>query len=154
MIKVLSWMMIMTKLKFIDSLRNEKWERKRWRYCQNDSYKDDDLWTQRITSQCRDALDFDEWNDDKDEARLMMLKLLKLFINVKECLNLLMKDKWSSFIKISSEENNNLSEIIDIVLQTVNQQEIFHQRMFFLLIEKIVIVNKVIHVLLQNFVKI
>ncbi len=45
-----------------------------------------------------------------------MLKLLKLFIDVKECLNLLIKDKWSSFIKISLKENNNLSEIIDIVL--------------------------------------
>ncbi len=65
-----------------------------------------------------------------------------------------MKDEWSSFIKISSEEDDNLSEIIDITLQTVNQREIFHQRIFFLLIEEIVIVNKVIHVLLQNFTKI
>ncbi len=65
-----------------------------------------------------------------------------------------MKDEWLSFIKISSEESNDLSEIIDIALQTVNQQEIFHQRMFFLLIKKIVIVNKTIHVLLQNFAKI
>jgi len=84
----------------------------------------------------------------------MMLKLLKLFINVKECLNLLMKDERLSFIEISSEENDDLSEIIDITLQTVNQQEIFHQRTFFILIKKIVIVNKVIHVLLQNFTKI
>ncbi len=83
-----------------------------------------------------------------------MLKLLKLFINVKECLNLLMKDERLSFIEISSEENDDLSEIIDITLQTVNQQEIFHQRTFFILIKKIVIVNKVIHVLLQNFTKI
>ncbi len=65
-----------------------------------------------------------------------------------------MKDEWSSFIKISSEKDDNLSEIIDITLQTVNQREIFHQRIFFLLIEEIVIVNKVIHVLLQNFTKI
>ncbi len=49
-----------------------------------------------------------------------MLKLLKLFVNVRECLNLLMKDERSNFIKISSEESDNLSEIIDIVLQTVN----------------------------------
>jgi len=56
----------------------------------------------------------------------MMLKLLKLFINVKECLNLLMKNELLSFIKILSEEDNNLSEIINIVLQIVNQQEIFH----------------------------
>ncbi len=40
----------------------EKWERKKRRYCQNNSHKDDDLWTQRVTSQCRDILDFDEWN--------------------------------------------------------------------------------------------
>ncbi len=37
-----------------------------------------------------------------------------------------MKDEWSSFIEISSEENENLNEIIDIALQTVNQWEIFH----------------------------
>ncbi len=55
-----------------------------------------------------------------------MFKLLKLFIDVKECLNSLMKNEWLNFIKISSEENNDLSEIIDIVLQTVNQWEIFH----------------------------
>ncbi len=83
-----------------------------------------------------------------------MLKLLKLFINVKECLNSLMKDEWLSFIEISSEENDDLSEIIDIALQTVNQWEIFYQRTFFLLIKEIVVVNKVIHVLLQNFAKI
>jgi len=59
-----------------------------------------------------------------------------------------------NFIKISSEENDDLSEIIDIALQTINQQEIFHQRTFFLLIEKIVIINKVIYVLLQSFTKI
>ncbi len=59
-----------------------------------------------------------------------------------------MKDEWSSFIEISSEKNDDLSEIIDIMFQTVNQQEIFHQRIFFLLIEEIVIVNKAIHVLL------
>ncbi len=40
----------------------EKWERKKRRYCQNNSHKDDDLWTQRVTSQWRDILDFDEWN--------------------------------------------------------------------------------------------
>jgi len=51
----------------------------------------------------------------------MMLKLLKLFIDVKECLNLLMKDERLNFIEILSEENNDLSEIIDIALQTVNQ---------------------------------
>ncbi len=37
-----------------------------------------------------------------------------------------MKNEWLSFIKILSEEDNNLSEIINIVLQIVNQQEIFH----------------------------
>jgi len=84
----------------------------------------------------------------------MMLKLLKLFIDVKECLNSLMKDERLNFIKILSEENDDLSEIIDITLQTVNQQEIFHQRTFFLLIEEIVIVNKVICILLQSFTKI
>ncbi len=31
-----------------------------------------------------------------------------------------MKDEWLNFIKILSEENDDLSEIIDIVLQTVN----------------------------------
>ncbi len=65
-----------------------------------------------------------------------------------------MKDEWSSFIEISLEENDDLSEIIDIVLQTINQWKIFHQRIFFLLIEEIVIVNKAIHVLLQSFAKI
>ncbi len=65
-----------------------------------------------------------------------------------------MKDEWSSFIKISLEENDDLSEIINITLQTVNQWEIFHQRMFFLLIKEIVVVNKAIHVLLQSFMKI
>ncbi len=84
----------------------------------------------------------------------MMLKLLKLFINVRECLNLLMKDEWLSFIKISSEKDDDLSEIIDIMFQTVNQWKIFHQRMFFLLIKEIVVVNKAIHVLLQSFTKI
>ncbi len=84
----------------------------------------------------------------------MMFKLLKLFINVKECLNSLMKDESLNFIEISSEENNNLSEIIDIALQTINQQKIFHQRTFFLLIKEIVIISKVIHVLLQSFMKI
>ncbi len=112
--------MIITKLKFIDSLRNKRERDEDWRYCQNNSHRDDDLWTQRITSQCKDALDFDEWNNDENEARLTMLKLLKLFINVRECLNSLMKDEWLNFIKISSEENNDLSEIIDIALQTVS----------------------------------
>ncbi len=55
-----------------------------------------------------------------------------------------------NFIK----KSNDLSEIIDIVFQTVNQQEIFYQRIFFLLIKKIVVVSKVIHVLLQSFAKI
>jgi len=59
-----------------------------------------------------------------------------------------MKDERLSFIKISSEENDDLSEIINITFQSVNQWEIFHQRTFFLLIKKIVIVNKAIHVLL------
>ncbi len=84
----------------------------------------------------------------------MMLKLLKLFIDVRECLNSLMKDEWLNFIKILSEEDDDLSEIIDIAFQTVNQWEIFHQRMFFLLIKEIVIVDKAIHVLLQSFTKI
>ncbi len=65
-----------------------------------------------------------------------------------------MKDEWSSFIEISLKEDDNLSEIIDIMLQTINQWEIFHQRTFFLLIEEIVVVNKAIHVLLQSFAKI
>ncbi len=65
-----------------------------------------------------------------------------------------MKNEWSSFIEISSEEDDDLSDIIDIALQTVNQQEIFHQRMFFLLIEEMIVVNKAIHVLLQSFAKI
>jgi len=83
-----------------------------------------------------------------------MLKLLKIFVDVRECLNSLIKDEWLSFIEISSEEDDDLSEIIDIALQTVNQWEIFHQRMFFLLIKEIVVVDKAIHVLLQNFAKI
>jgi len=83
-----------------------------------------------------------------------MFKLLKLFIDVKECLNSLMKDERLNFIEILSEENDNLSEIIDIALQTVNQQEIFHQKIFFLLIKEIVVVDKAIYVLLQNFAKI
>ncbi len=37
-----------------------------------------------------------------------------------------MKDEWLNFIKISSEEDDDLSEIIDIASQTVNQREIFH----------------------------
>ncbi len=84
----------------------------------------------------------------------MMLKLLKLFIDVRECLNSLMKDEWSNFIKISSEESDDLSEIINIALQTVNQWEIFHQKTFFLLIKEIVVISKAIHVLLQSFTKI
>ncbi len=83
-----------------------------------------------------------------------MFKLLKLFINVRKCVNSLIKDEWLSFIKISSEKDDDLSEIIDIAFQTVNQWEIFHQRMFFLLIKEIVIINKVIYVLLQSFMKI
>jgi len=65
-----------------------------------------------------------------------------------------MKDEWSNFIEILLEEDDDLSEIIDIALQTVNQWEIFHQRTFFLLIKEIVVVNKAIHVLLQSFMKI
>ncbi len=65
-----------------------------------------------------------------------------------------MKDEWSSFIEILSEKDDDLSEIIDIALQTVNQWEIFHQRTFFLLIKEIVVVDKAIRVLLQNFAKI
>jgi len=51
----------------------------------------------------------------------MMFKLLKLFVDVRECLNSLMKDERLSFIKISSEEDDDLSEIIDIALHAVNQ---------------------------------
>ena len=83
-----------------------------------------------------------------------MLKLLKLFVDVRECLNSLMKDERSSFIEVSSEEDDDLSEIIDIALQTVNQREIFHQRTFFLLIKEIVVVSKAIRALLQSFAKI
>ncbi len=32
-----------------------------------------------------------------------------------------MKDEWLSFIEILSEKNDDLNEIIDIALQTVNQ---------------------------------
>ena len=60
--------------------------------------------------------EFNESNNTSSRARLMMLKLLKLFIDVKECLNSLMKDEWLSIIKISSEENDDLSEIIDVTL--------------------------------------
>ncbi len=79
---------------------------------------------------------------------------MKLFVDVRECLNSLMKNEWLNFVEILSEKSNDLSEIIDIALQTVNQQEIFHQETFFLLIKKIVVVDKAIHVLLQNFAKI
>jgi len=51
----------------------------------------------------------------------MMLKLLKLFIDFKKCLNSLMKDEWLNFIKILSEEDDNLSNIIDIAFHAVNQ---------------------------------
>jgi len=37
--------------------------------------------------------EFNESNNKSSRARLMMLKLLKLFIDVKECLNSLMKDE-------------------------------------------------------------
>ncbi len=43
-----------------------------------------------------------------------MLKLLKLFIDVKKCLNSLIKNEWLNFIKISSKKKDDLSEIIDI----------------------------------------
>ncbi len=46
----------------------------------------------------------------------MMLKLLKLFIDVRKFLNSLMKDEWLNFIEILSEKNDDLSEIIDITL--------------------------------------
>ncbi len=82
-----------------------------------------------------------------------MLKLLKLFIDFKKCLNLLMKDERLNLIKISSEENDNLSDIIDIAFHTVNQQKVFYQETFFLLIKEIVIINKAICVLLQSFIK-
>ncbi len=65
-----------------------------------------------------------------------------------------MKDEWSSFIKILSEEDNDLSDITDIAFHAINQQKVFHQEIFFLLIEEIVIVNKAICVLLQSFAKI
>jgi len=51
----------------------------------------------------------------------MMLKLLKLFINVKECLHSLMKDESFTVIRISSEENNDLSEITDVALHAIDQ---------------------------------
>ncbi len=50
-----------------------------------------------------------------------MFKLLKLFVDVRKCLNSLMKDEWLNFIEISLEEDDDLSEIINIMLQTVNQ---------------------------------
>ncbi len=65
-----------------------------------------------------------------------------------------MKDEWSNFIKILSEENDNLSDIINIVFHAVNQWKVFYQEIFFLLIEEIVIVNKAICILLQSFAKI
>ncbi len=65
-----------------------------------------------------------------------------------------MKDEWSSLIEILSEEDNNLSDIIDIAFHAVNQQKVFHQETFFLLIKEIVVVDKAICVLLQSFTKI
>ena len=65
-----------------------------------------------------------------------------------------MKDEWLNLIEISSEENDDLSDITDIAFHAVNQWKVFHQEMFFLLIKEIVVVNKVICVLLQSFAKI
>ena len=42
------------------------------------------------------------------------------FIDFEECLNSLMKNEWSSFIKILSEEDDDLSDITNIAFQTVN----------------------------------
>ena len=65
-----------------------------------------------------------------------------------------MKDEWSNFIKILSEEDDDLNDITDIAFHAINQQEVFHQETFFLLIKEIVVVNKAICVLLQSFTKI
>ena len=65
-----------------------------------------------------------------------------------------MKDEWSSLIEISSEKDNNLNDLTDIAFHAVNQQEVFHQEIFFLLIKEIVVVNKAICILLQSFAKI
>ncbi len=53
-----------------------------------------------------------------------------------------MKNEWLNFIEISLEKSDDLSEIINIALQTVNQWEIFHQKTLFLLIKEIVVINK------------
>ena len=65
-----------------------------------------------------------------------------------------MKDEWSNFIEVLSEEDDDLNDITNIAFHAVNQQEVFHQETFFLLIEKIVVVDKAICVLLQSFAKI
>ncbi len=65
-----------------------------------------------------------------------------------------MKDEWSSLIKISLKEDDDLSDIIDIAFHAINQRKVFHQETFFLLIEEIVVVDKAICVLLQSFAKI
>ena len=131
------------KLKFIDSSKDEK-ERN------EDTVKI--IVTKMMIFELKELL---------VDAEMLLTLMNKIMMKTKQdwwCLSCwnssLMKDEWLNFIKISSEKDDDLNEIIDITLQTVNQWEIFHQRMFFLLIEEIVIVNKVIHVLLQNFTKI
>ena len=135
--------MIIMKLKFIDSSKDEK-ERN------EDTVKI--IVTKIMIFELKELL---------VDAEMLLTLMNKMMMKTKQdwwCLSCwnssLMKDEWLNFIKISSEKDDDLNEIIDITLQTVNQWEIFHQRMFFLLIEEIVIVNKVIHVLLQNFTKI
>ncbi len=49
-----------------------------------------------------------------------MFKLLKLFVDLDEDLDLLLKDKWSFAIRSSSRHDDDLSEVIDVAFHAIN----------------------------------
>ena len=53
-----------------------------------------------------------------------------------------------------SEKGSELSDVVDIALQTVYQRDIVHSEMFFLLTEKVIIFGKAYRALLMSVVKI
>jgi len=57
--------------------------------------------------------------------RLLMFKLLKLFVDFQESLNVFRKNEELLVLDDSSEEDDQLSDVADVALHAVDQRRVF-----------------------------
>ena len=83
-----------------------------------------------------------------------MLQNLKLLVEFAVSLNILVKDERLSFFESSSEEDDELSLIINIAFQTSNQELESHSELIFLLTKEMKVLSKDFITLLENIIEI